>query len=205
VADQTPTPAQLRNDAVRVRMYAPSALASHAASVRASFFRAAAALEEQAARMEREPLPWREQIQLPESDHVQRIKRWMGGVATETTDQQIEAAWQEYSTALCASWLLDGDDMRGGFAGWLLHRLLHEQAARLERPTTELRGWGVMRPDGTLMACVYDDSYAEMKADQDAYLLTGQLGGAHRAVPVRLVLDDTQSAADAQEGENDGN
>jgi hypothetical protein len=73
------------------------------------------------------------------------------------------------------------------------------QPKRLERPTTELRGWGVMSPRGDFYPEIWPDlATAEMWIR--GKLLNGW--GLYRAVPVRLVLDDTQSAADAQEGNN---
>jgi hypothetical protein len=80
---------------------------------------------------------------------------------------------------------------------------LEEQAARLERPTTELRGWGVMQDGKYLVDCM---SLSKDGAENRAALLQHTHDVCDfRAVPVRLVLDDTTSAADAQEGRTDGN
>jgi hypothetical protein len=75
---------------------------------------------------------------------------------------------------------------------------LDAEAARLEAPHAELSGWGVMRPDGTLLPFIADngEDASESRRYVEHHIETfGSIRQRHRAVPVRLT---TEGATDAK-------
>ena len=75
---------------------------------------------------------------------------------------------------------------------------LDAEAARREAPHAELRGWGVMRPDGTLLPFIADngEDASESRRYVEHHIETfGSIRQRHRAVPVRLT---TEGATDAK-------
>jgi hypothetical protein len=65
-------------------------------------------------------------------------------------------------------------------------------------PHAELRGWGVMRPDGTLLPFIADngEDASESRRYVEHHIETfGSIRQRHRAVPVRLT---TEGATDAK-------
>jgi hypothetical protein len=196
MSDQTPTPAQLREDADELREAVRYSIVPwHHAPL---YHRAAAALEEQAARMEKPTAQ-----ECPDAERFRVVALHLLRYMTVADVDVFEEA--------CADAVRLGgeeptDDHLVSAARIAVDALrLREDSPVPEARTTELRGWGVMWPNGTLMARVYDGFHAQRNAAQDARYLTGPLGDTYRAVPVRLVLDDTESAAAAQEGRTDGN
>jgi hypothetical protein len=70
---------------------------------------------------------------------------------------------------------------------------LDAEAARREAPHAELRGWGVMRPDGCLMADrPLPEDLARMNADFHNRHQPNE--GTFRAVPVRLIAEEASDA-----------
>jgi hypothetical protein len=190
VADQTPTPAQLRESAgfytglaVALRQF-PDPWTQNEATHAA---RAAAALEEQAARLE--------VGYSPRESAIARAVELMTLAAQRVAQPLMPADTMHYDGADCDGQCL-ADDLESA-----------AQELLCFQPTTELRGWGVMRPDGTLMPCYSEHGHhaRAIAVDTDRTAHRANVRDGHRAVPVRLMLDDTQSAADAQEGRTDGN
>jgi hypothetical protein len=71
---------------------------------------------------------------------------------------------------------------------------LDAEAARREAPHAELRGWGVMRPDGTLMPRYsWEQEPAQRTANSENFLAQryGRPAG-YRAVPVLLTTEGAE-------------
>jgi hypothetical protein len=69
---------------------------------------------------------------------------------------------------------------------------LDAEAARREAPHAELRGWGVMRPDGTLAGILTDEGTLATMHEGDERPYDGYLSTFHRAVPVRLIAEGAE-------------
>lgn len=68
-----------------------------------------------------------------EPDGVEAIREWFGGEGDLLTEEQIESAWQEFSTDYCASWLIVSRSTLGNFAGWLLGKRVDESPGEMTK------------------------------------------------------------------------
>ena len=59
---------------------------------------------------------------------IAKLRDRMGGEGDVLSDETIHAAWDEFSTAFDASWLIVSDSTFGNFTGYLLRQHYKEQS-----------------------------------------------------------------------------